>query len=134
MPPWQRHRPACTRRDVDPILAAGAGLFILALGEVPNYFSGVLPSWMTIRRFAADERDTGTLRWGMVAASVFAFGVGLGASLLAHSALPLLGTAVGVAFLVGGYEWAIRHPHDDAAPINQQAQLAPIIPLGIGAK
>jgi len=105
---------------MDPLLAAGAGLFILAIGEVPNYYSGILPSWMTIRRFSGDERDTGTLRWGMVAASVFALGVGVGASFLAHSIWPLVGTIAGMVFLVCGYEWAIRHPHDDAAPINAQ--------------
>ncbi|MHB1472485.1 MAG: hypothetical protein ACYCV4_02480 [Dermatophilaceae bacterium] len=103
---------------MDPLLAAGAGLFILAMGEVPNYYSGVLPSWMTIRRFAADERDSSTLRIGMVAASVFALGIGVGASLLAHSPWPLVGTVIGATFLVVGYEWAIRHPHSDAQPIN----------------
>jgi len=104
----------------DVAAAGAAGLFILAMGEVPNYFSGILPSWMTIRRFSADERDVGTLRWGMVAASGFALAVGLGASVLSHSAWPLVGTLLGMAGLIYGYEWAIRHPHDDVQPINAQ--------------
>ena len=106
---------------MDFALAGGAGLFILAMGEVPNYFSGALPSWMTIRRFAADERDAGTLRIAEVTSSVFAILVGIGASLIARSPWPLVGTLAAVVYMVVGYEWAIRSPHEDATPINQQS-------------
>jgi hypothetical protein len=110
---------------MDPTAVAGAGLFILAMGEVPNYYAGILPSWMTIRRFAADERDADTLRWGMAAASTFTLLVGAGASMLAHSWWPLVGTVTLAIFLCAGYEWAIRNPHEDATPINQQDVTGP---------
>lgn len=105
---------------MNPALLGAAGLFILSIGEAPNFYSGILPSWMTIRRFSADERDTRTLQLGMVTASVFAGAVGLGASLIAGSIWPLVGTLVAMAILVYGYTWAINNPHDDAKPINQQ--------------
>jgi fatty acid desaturase len=105
---------------MDVMTAGAAGLFLLAVGEVPNYLSGVLPSWMTIRRFSADERDTVTLRAGEAFGAGFAVLVGAGASLIASSWWPLIGTLVAAGLLICGYEWAIRHPHDDARPINDQ--------------
>ena len=105
---------------MNPVTAGAAGLFILAMGEVPNYYSGLLPSLMTIRRFSADDRDTSTLRLAMVGASGFAALVGIGASLISGSPWPILGTLLAMGFLVFGYEWAIRNPHDDATPINRQ--------------
>ena len=103
-----------------PVAVGTAGLFLLAVGEVPNYLSGVLPSWMTIRRFSADNRDTATLRAGELFGAGFALLVGAGASLIAGSWWPLIGTLVAAAVLMVGYEWAIRHPHEDARPINMQ--------------
>lgn len=105
---------------MDFATAGAAGLFLLAVGEVPNYLAGVLPSWMTIRRFSGDERDTGTLRAGELFGAGFALLVGIGASLIAHSIWPLVGTLAAAAVLLVGYEWAIRHPHTDARPISAQ--------------
>ena len=105
---------------MDVAVAGAAGLFLLAVAEVPNYLAGVLPSWMTIRRFAADKRDIGTLRAAELYGAGFALLVGAGASLIAHSWWPLIGTVVATALLIVGYEWAIRNPHEDARPINAQ--------------
>lgn len=105
---------------MNPAAAGAAGLFLLAVAEVPNYLAGVLPSWMTIRRFAADERDTTTLRVAELYGASFALLVGAGAALIAQSWWPLIGTIVAAALLLCGYEWAIRHPHADAKPINEQ--------------
>jgi hypothetical protein len=108
---------------LNPAALGAAGLFILAIGETPNYFAGLLPSWMTIRRFAGDERDVSTLRTGLVVGSVFSLVVGVGTALIAGTVWPLIGVMAGVLFLVVGYRWAINHPHDDAAPINAPANL-----------
>ena len=105
---------------MNPAAAGAAGLFLLAVAEVPNYLAGVLPSWMTIRRFAADQRDVTTLRVAEAYGAGFALLVGAGAALIARSWWPLIGTVVAATLLICGYEWAIRHPHDDAKPISDQ--------------
>ncbi len=105
---------------MNPATLGAAGLFILAIGETPNYFAGLLPSWMTIRRFASDERDVSTLKTGLVVGSAFSLVVGIGTAFIAGTIWPLLGVVAGIVFLVAGYLWAINHPHEDAQPINAQ--------------
>ncbi len=100
--------------------ATAAGFFLLSAAEVPNFLAGMMPSLMTIRRFNADERDTGTLRVGEALGTALALAVGVGASLIAHSWWPLVGTMAALVFLIVSYEWAIRSPHEDAQPINMQ--------------
>jgi hypothetical protein len=98
--------------------ATAAGFFLLSAAEVPNFLAGMMPSLMTIRRFNADQKDTATLRVGEALGTTLAVAVGVGASLIAHSWWPLVGTIAALAFLVASYEWAIRSPHPDAKPIN----------------
>lgn len=106
---------------MNPAAIGAAGLFILAIGETPNYFAGLLPSWMTIRRFASDENDVSTLKTGLVVGSAFSLAVGIGTAFIAGSIWPVLGVVAAIIFLVAGYMWAINNPHEDAAPINAQA-------------
>ena len=111
------------------------GLFLLAAGEVPNFLAGMLPSLMTINRFAAEETDRRALRKGEIAGSLLSLGVGAGASLASDSWLPLVGSAVVLAIMLYMYEDAIRHPAADARPINDPGNAnAPVeMPVGIGA-
>ena len=85
-----------------------AGLAIMAAAEVPNFLAGLLPSTMTIGRFAADPVDRARLRRSEAVGSGLALAVGVGASLIGQSPLPLLLTLVVLAVLLHEYERAIR--------------------------
>lgn len=96
------------------------GLMLLAAGEVPNFLAGMMPSLMTIRRFTADDVDRATLRKGELAGAALALTVGIGASLAASDPLPIIATTVVLVVMLGLYEQAIRNPHPDSGPIDQQ--------------
>lgn len=106
--------------DRDAMTATTVGLMLLAASEVPNFLAGMLPSLMTIKRFGATEEDRATLRRGEVAGSALALAVGAGASLVAGSPLPLAATLAILVVMLWLYEDAIRNPHPDARPINEQ--------------
>ena len=93
------------------------GAILVAFGA-PNNFSGLLPSKMTISRFAADEEDRTRLREGMIVASALTTAEAIGASLVFRSWLPLIMTAGVMAVLIWQYEDAIRNPHANVQPIN----------------
>ena len=95
-------------------------LALLSAAEVPNFLAGLLPSLMTIRRFGAEDLDRKALRQGEMLGSVLSITVGAGASLAARSWLPFLATMVVLVVLLAAYESAIRHPHPNAKPINNQ--------------
>lgn len=111
----------------EPVTAATVGLTLLAVSEVPNFLAGMLPSLMTIRRFGADELDREALRQGEWAGATLALTVGVGAAMVARSWLPAVGTVVVLAVMLGMYEHAIRNPHDEATPINQQDERGPAL-------
>jgi hypothetical protein len=99
---------------------AMAGLAIMAAAEVPNFLAGLLPSTMTIGRFAAEPEDRARLRRSEVVGSALAAGVGVGASLIGRSPLPLLLTLAVLVILLYEYERAIRGARDSgrAVPIS----------------
>lgn len=101
---------------------AMAGLAIMAASEVPNFLAGLLPSTMTIGRFAADPVDRRRLRRSEVVGSALAIGVGVGCSLVADSPLPFIMVMGVLAVLLFEYERAIRQAQDspDTKPISQQ--------------
>jgi hypothetical protein len=97
-----------------------AGLAIMAAAEVPNFLAGLLPSTMTIGRFAADPVDRARLRRSEFVGSALAVGVGVGASLIGQHPLPLLLTLAVLVVLLYEYERAIRGAQESgrATPIN----------------
>lgn len=99
---------------------AMAGLAIMAAAEVPNFLAGLLPSTMTIGRFAADPVDRARLRRSEAVGSALAVAVGVGASLIGQSPIPLLLTLAVLAVLLYEYERAIRGAKESgrATPIN----------------
>ena len=101
---------------------ATAGLAIMAASEVPNFLAGLLPSTMTIGRFAAEPADRARLRRSEIVGSALALGVGAGTSLVAQSAVPMVMVLAVLAILLFEYERAIRAAQDEgtATPINQQ--------------
>jgi hypothetical protein len=102
--------------------AATAGLMLLAAGEVPNFLAGMLPSLMTINRFAAEEVDRQALRRGEVMGAALALMVGFGASLAASNVLPFVATVIVLVIMLISYEHAIRNAgkNPNLTPINQQ--------------
>lgn len=86
------------------------GLAILAAAEVPNFLAGMMPSLMTIRTFADDPEQLAALRRGELVGSILSLAVGLGASLVAESPLPLLASSGVLAVLLYEYEKAMREP------------------------
>jgi hypothetical protein len=101
---------------------AAAGLAIMAASEVPNFLAGLLPSTMTIGRFAAEPADRARLRRGEIVGSALAIGVGAGTSLVAQTPLPMIMVLAVLAVLLYEYERAIRlaQASGTATPINQQ--------------
>jgi hypothetical protein len=106
----------------DQVALATAGLAIMAASEVPNFLAGLLPSTMTIGRFAAEPEDRARLRRSEVVGSALALGVGAGTSLVAGSPVPMLMVLAVLAVMLYEYERAIRQAQTGgtAAPINAQ--------------
>jgi hypothetical protein len=87
------------------------GLTILTVAEVPNLYSGLLPSLFTISTFREDEEHTRYwIRRGEVLASVLSLAIGLGAALLSGSWLPFLGVIGMMIYLLAAYEHALKKP------------------------
>lgn len=85
------------------------GLTILTVAEVPNLYSGLLPSLFTISTFREDEEHTTYwIRRGEVLASALSLAIGAGASLLSGSWLPMVGVVLMMIYLVYCYEHALR--------------------------
>jgi hypothetical protein len=97
------------------------GLTILAAAEVPNFLAGLLPSKMTISRFAVDEHDLRMIRRGEVMGSALALTVGLAASMIADNPAPLIACIVVLLILLYEYEHSIRNPNPRAEPMEGSA-------------
>lgn len=92
--------------------AAGTLLVVL---EVPNLYSGLLPSMFTISSPFFHEQGSRAgnvkrIRQGEAIATVGSLGLGLAASHLFASPLPFIGTAIMAGILVACYEYALRSP------------------------
>jgi hypothetical protein len=113
-----------------------AGLAIMAAAEVPNFLAGLLPSTMTIGRFAADPIDRARLRRSEVVGSGLAVAVGVGASLVGGHPLPFFAAMGVLAVLLYEYERAIRGAQSSgrAKPINDPSNIiGAAIPVAVGA-
>ncbi len=73
--------------------AAGVGLFILAAAESFNVYSAFCSSPWTIENVGADEQKGRSAMYYSLMAGAANVGLGLGASLLARSWWPLVGTS-----------------------------------------
>jgi hypothetical protein len=101
--------------------AESIGLTILTIAEVPNFFSGLLPSLFTIGHFSTDESAEAVywIRRGEVNALGLSLGLGLGASLISKSWMPLVGCVAMSGFLMYHYEHALRHGQGNSI-VNQE--------------
>lgn len=85
-------------------------LTILAVAEVPNFYSGLLPSLWTIGHFSASENKEARywIRRGEVMATGLTAAVAVGTSAIARSWAPAVGMAAMAAVLLFLYEHALR--------------------------
>lgn len=72
--------------------AAGVGLFVLAAAESFNVYSAFCSSPWTCENFGADDEKASSAWQYAMMAGVANVGLGVGASLLARSWWPLVGT------------------------------------------
>lgn len=94
-------------------LAGVAGISIMVTFEVPNMYSGLLPSLFTISTFSGGDQAKAahTKKWirkGEVQATGMSIAIGIGAALLVQHPLPLFATMAMCAYLVWQYETALR--------------------------
>lgn len=88
-------------------------LTVLVVSEVPNFWSGFLPSLFTIATFSGgdDAKAAHTKQWirrGEVQAASLSVGLGISASLLAGEPWPFIGVLVLIIYLAYQYEHALK--------------------------
>jgi hypothetical protein len=88
-------------------------LTVLVIAEVPNFWSGFLPSLFTIATFSGGDEDKAahTKRWirrGEIQAVGLSIALGLSASLLAEEPWPFIGVLFLIGYLAYQYEHALR--------------------------
>lgn len=89
-------------------VAAGTGLFLVAAAESFNIFSAMNSSPWTAENFGADEEKAKSCEYYVMISAVANTGLGIGASLLAGSWWPLLGTMLVTAFMWYIYKRALK--------------------------
>jgi hypothetical protein len=88
-------------------------LTVLVIAEIPNFWSGFLPSLFTIATFSGgdDDKASHTKRWirrGEIQATGLSIALGISASLLAEEPWPFIGVCLLIAYLAWQYENALR--------------------------
>jgi hypothetical protein len=88
-------------------------LTVLVVSEVPNFWSGFLPSLFTIATFSGgDERKAAhTKSWirrGEIQALGLSIALGIAASILAEEPWPFIGVLAVSAYLLWQYENALK--------------------------
>lgn len=86
-------------------------LSLLAVAEVPNFFSGLLPSLWTIGHFSAFENQEAVywIHRGEIIASILSIVVGGTVAYVGKTILPFLGTLAMTGTLLYLYEHALRN-------------------------
>lgn len=87
--------------------AAGVGLFILAAAESFNVYSAFCSSPWTVENFGADDEKARTAMYYATMAGAANVGLGFGASLLARSWWPLVGTSAVTVVMLYIYRRAL---------------------------
>src|SRR3990172_2533366 len=88
--------------------AQDAGLFLLALAEVPQVMSAFLPSPFTAATFGGTEKAR-WLRRGEVIGSVVALSIAAAVSLVARRREPFIGAILVLGVFLWEYEKAMRY-------------------------
>lgn len=106
-------------------LMAVLGITILIAFEIPNMFSGLLPSLFTIATFSGggEEKVAHTKKWirkGEIQATIMSLILGAGASAVAKKPWPFLASAAMCAYLVVQYENALRKGSSDGLKLDMR--------------
>jgi len=88
-------------------------LSVLVIAEIPNFWSGFLPSLFTIATFSGGDeaKAAHTKKWirrGELQAIGLSLALGAAASVLAGEPWPILGSAAMCVYLAYQYEHALR--------------------------
>ena len=92
----------------DAKTAAGAGIFLMAVGEAFNVYGALNSSPWTAESFGADPVKARSCRHYVLQADAANIVLGVGASIVAESPAPLLGILVITLFMHWQYEKALR--------------------------
>lgn len=93
--------------------AQDVALTVLVVAEVPNFWSGFLPSLFTIATFSGgdEEKVMHTKRWirrGELQATGLSLALGVAAALLAEEPWPFIGVILMILYLAYQYEHALK--------------------------
>jgi|SRR5882724_5299242 len=102
-------------------------LTVMTLAEVPNFWSGFLPSLFTIATFSGGDEAKAehTKRWirrGEMQATGLSLILGVSASVLAGTPYPFLGVLFMVGYLAYQYEHALRLGLGEGLKMNMDGQ------------
>jgi hypothetical protein len=103
-------------------------LTVLVVSEVPNFWSGFLPSLFTIATFSGGDAEKAehTKKWirrGEIQATGLSLALGVSASLLAGEPWPFIGVAILIFYLAYQYEHALKLGLSDGLSIDMEAQV-----------
>ena len=88
---------------------------ILVIESAASIYAAFCPSWFTTRspffhEQSARAGNIQSIRQGWIAATALTIPTGFAASFLVDSWLPLVGSVIISAVMIGGYEYSISHP------------------------
>ena len=88
---------------------------ILVIESAASIYAAFCPSWFTTRspffhEQSARAGNIQSIRQGWIAATALTIPTGIAASFLVDSWMPLFGSIIISAVMVGGYEYSISHP------------------------
>lgn len=104
-------------------------LTVLVVAEVPNFWSGFLPSLFTIATFSGgdEEKSAHTKRWirrGEIQATGLSLALGIAAALLAEEPWPFIGVLLMIGYLAYQYEHALKMGMDKGPGLDITAGAA----------
>lgn len=107
--------------------AQKVALSVIIAAEVPNYYSGLLPSLFTISTFTGSdsEKAAHTVRWirrGEAQGTIQAVALSVAASILSEDPWPFILSMAMVGYYLYQYEYALRAGLADGPGIDMDAQ------------
>jgi hypothetical protein len=105
--------------------AEQVALTVLVVAEVPNFWSGFLPSLFTIATFSDSDAAEHTKHWirrGEIQATGLSLALGVSASLLAGEPWPFIGVVLLILYLAYQYEHALKLGLDIGPGIDMAQQ------------
>lgn len=90
-----------------------AGLFLLALAEVPQVMSAFAPSPFTMRTFSDNPEKVAGLKRDLAAGAVVSIGIGASIAMITKRPAPLIGSVVVLALFLWWCRKALRHAEEN---------------------